>query len=170
MSRVSRSSIVTVLALLALLAALPGSIHRVIRTGDLYLFTKQFFSDMAARLSGPGRLRFLIQPSMAILLGARDGAKDARAGAQPFLWSLVRHRKHRWPLVRSAIVSVRELVALAILLDLLSQILIFRNVHVGAAVILGPVLIAVPYAVSRALSNRITRVRNSRRPELRRAA
>jgi hypothetical protein len=170
MARVSRSSVVILIAVLALLAALPGSIHRLIQTGHIYLFSKQFFSHMLARLSGPGRLRFLIQPTMAALLGARDGVKDARAEERPYILALIQHRKHRWQLVRGAISSIGELIAVAILLDLIAQILLFREVFVMAALVLGPVLIATPYALSRALSNRITRKRNRRPPEMRRAA
>jgi hypothetical protein len=174
MARVSRSSFVTLLVVLALLAALPHSIHRLIKTGHVYLFSKLFFSHMLARLSGPGRVRFLIQPSMAIGLGARDGAKDARAGAGPFLFDLIHHSQNRGQLVRGAMASIGELIWIAILLDLISQILLFRDVYVAGALVLGPVLIAMPYAVSRALSHRVIRWRNSRRngrrPEWRRAA
>ena len=38
-----------------------------------------------ARLHGPGRLRFIFQPTVAVVLGARDGVKDARSGNPPFL-------------------------------------------------------------------------------------
>lgn len=170
MARVSRSSVLALVMVLALLAALPSSIHRLIQTGSIYLFSREFFTDMLARLSGPGRLRFIIQPSVAILLGARDGVKDGRAGAPPFLLDLICHSEHRWHLVRGALDAVGDLIAVAIILDLISQFLIFRNVYVSAALVLGPVLIATPYAVSRALSNRITRGRTSRRAQLRRAA
>jgi len=47
------------------------------------------------------------------------------------------------------------LVAIAIILDLICQALILREVHPGAALLLGPVLISVPYSVSRTLVNRI---------------
>jgi hypothetical protein len=42
-------------------------------------------------------------------------------------------------------------------LDLLSQFLIFREIHPGAAILLGPVLIGVPYSVSRTFASRIAR-------------
>ena len=63
--------------------------------------------------------------------------------------------------------SVRNLAAIAILLDVVSQFLIFREVHPGAALLLGPVLIAFPYALSRALTNRIARRRSSPKPATR---
>ena len=138
-------------------AAVPDAIHRLIQTGDPYLFSRRFFEDMVARLSGPGRFRFIMQPIVAILLGGRDGVKDSRLEAPPFLWSLAFHGGCRKELLRSAFASVRNLVAIAILLDVISQFLIFREVHPGAALLLGPVLIGAPYAASRALTNRISR-------------
>jgi hypothetical protein len=122
----------------------------------------RFVDDMVARLHGRGRMRFILQPTVAIVLGVRDGVKDARAGSPPFLGALVFLRSGRRELVRGALASVRDLVAIAILLDVVSQFLIFRMVHPGAALLLGPVLIAAPYAFSRAAANRIARGRNER--------
>jgi len=164
MSRISRSSVLTAVVIVILLAALPRVIHRLVQTGDLYLFSERFFADMFARLSGPGRFRFILQPMVAILLGTRDGVKDARTHSPAFLLGLIFHSEHRVKLLRSALVSIRDLVAIAILLDIISQFLIFREIHSGAAVLLGPVLIGVPYALARAFTNRITRKRMSPTP------
>jgi hypothetical protein len=112
---------------------------------------------MLARLSGAGRIRFLLQPTVAMLLGSRDGLKDARTGLPSYLCALAFHGEHRRQLLRGAFTSIRELVAVAILLDLLSQFLIFREIHPGAAILLGPVLIGVPYSVSRTFASRIAR-------------
>jgi hypothetical protein len=165
---ISRSSVLSAIVIAILLAALPGAIRRFIQTGDFYLFSERFFHDMVARLSGPGRFRFILQPIMAILLGARDGAKDSRAGSLPFLWGLIFHREGRTELLHSALASVRNLVAISILLDLVSQFLTFREIHPGAALLLGPVLIGAPYALSRALTNRLARRRTGRAPVSRR--
>jgi hypothetical protein len=158
-----RSWILPGIVLVILLSTVPTAIHRLIQTGDPYLFTERFFDDMVARLSGPGRFRFILQPLVAILLGARDGMKDARAGSCPFLWGLIFHKELRPQLLRHGLASVRNIVAVAILLDLISQYLIFREIHPGAAVILGPVLIFLPYSIARALANRIAR-RHGRGP------
>ena len=146
-----------------LIAVTPRAILRIIETGDLYLFTDRFFQDILARLSGPGRLRFIFQPVVAIILGTRGGMKDAIAGLPPFLWALIFHKERRRELLRSTLTSVRNLVAIAILLDVISQFLIFHDVRPGAALVVGPVLIGVPYALSRALSNRIWRWSNQRK-------
>jgi hypothetical protein len=44
-----------------------------------------------------------------------------------------------------------------------SQLLIYGQLHPGAALVVGPVLISVPYAAARALTNRVVRLmrRNS---------
>ncbi len=164
MPKISRTTILYTLVIVALLAALPGAILQILRTGDIYLFTDRFFQDILARLSGPGRLRFVVQPTVAILLGMRNGIKDAREGVPPFLWALAFHEEHRRDLLRSALISIRDLVAIAILLDLISQLLIFHNVRPGAALLVGPVLITLPYLLSRVFSNRIWHMRNRRKP------
>jgi hypothetical protein len=64
----ARSSILVSLALMLLLAAVPGAIRRLVEPGDPYLLTRQFFDDILARLSGPGRLRFILQRA-ALLVG-----------------------------------------------------------------------------------------------------
>jgi hypothetical protein len=156
---ISRSTALTAIVILVLAAATPFAVAEFFRTGQFYIFSQRFVDDMFARLHGPGRLRFIFQPTVAIILGARDGVKDARAGNLPFLWSLVFHPSDRPGLLRSALASVRNLVAVAILLDVVSQLLILHMVNPFAALILGPVLIGLPYASSRALANRMARQR-----------
>jgi hypothetical protein len=163
--QIPRSAVLTWLVVVVLLAAIPFAVLELIRTGEFYVLSYRFAEDMVARLHGPGRLRFIFQPAVAITLGVRDGRKDARADATPFLWDLLFHSANRQRLVRSAFASVRDLIAVAILLDVIAQFLILHMVNPFAAVLLGPVLIALPYASSRALTNRLTsRRRRSRVP------
>jgi hypothetical protein len=159
---ITRSSLLSALVVIVLVVAVPFAVWEFMHTRELYILSHRFLDDIIARLHGPGRLRFILQPLVAILLGARDGVKDARAGNPPFLWGLLFRTGNRPQLMRSAVASVRDLVAVAILLDVAAQFLIFRMVHPGAALLLGPVLIALPYASSRALTNRITRWRTER--------
>jgi hypothetical protein len=158
---ISRSSFLIVVVIISLVAAVPFALAEFLKTGELYILSRRLIDDMAARLHGPGRLRFILQPIAAIVLGARDGVKDAGAGKRPFLSSLVFGGGSRRDLIRSALASVRDLVAVAILLDMVAQLLIFRMVHPGAALLFGPVLIALPYAISRALTNRIATWRSA---------
>ena len=74
---------------------------------------------------------------------------------------------HRTKLLQNMFASIRDLVAIAILVDVVSQYLIFREIHPGAALLLGPVLITIPYALSRVFTNRIVRRRISQIPATR---
>jgi hypothetical protein len=129
MSSISSTSILYAVVVAILVAAVPGAILRIIHTGSPYLFTEQFLQDIRARLSGPGRLRFIVQPTVAIILGPWSGIKDAREGIPPFLWALAFHGTRRRELLRIAFASIRDLVTIAILLDLISQVLIVNNVR-----------------------------------------
>ena len=157
MASKARSRILFAIVIALLLAALPGAIRKIVETGDPYLFTAAFFRDILARLSGPGRLRFILQPTVAIIMGARSGIRDAQLGRPPFIWAVLFHGEHRKELLKSMLFSIRDLAAVAILLDLVSQFLIFHEVRPGAALIVGPVLITMPYVCSRALTNRLVR-------------
>lgn len=158
--RSSRNSILVAATILVLMAFVPNEIRKFIQSGP-YLFTHQFLVDLFARFSGPGRLRFIVQPLAAIAIGVRDGKGDVRKGRMPFLWAIVCRHASKRILLREALTSLGSLVAVAILLDVISQFLIFRQVHPGAALVLGPILIAVPYSLSRALTNRIFRTRSA---------
>ncbi len=92
---VTRSSLLTTIVIVVLLAALPFAVWELWQTGELYVLSRRFVDDMMARLSGPGRMRFIFQPTAAIILGTRDGLKDARAGAPPFLSGLLFHPTKR---------------------------------------------------------------------------
>jgi hypothetical protein len=152
------STILTALAVLILAAAIPSAVRDTFETGRVYLFSQQFLDELPQRLTGPGRLRFLLQPMVAILLGWRSGLSDARAGHAPYLFGLLVGGVDRKELLRSGLAAVRDLVAVGIVLDAVAQLLIYREVHPGAALVVGPVLICIPYAVARALTNRLARL------------
>src|SRR5512139_479266 len=155
--KVTRSNILTTIAALILVAALPSAIRDTLETGRLYLFSRQFIEELPQRFTGPGRLRFILQPSIAILIGLRGGLADARAGRPAYLYGLLLGGGNRRDLVRSGWAAVRDLVAMGIVLDAVAQLLIYRQVHPGAALVIGPVLIGFPYAMARALTNRVAR-------------
>jgi hypothetical protein len=167
MASISRGSVLIVVVIAVLLAALPTAVWRIIQTGNPYWFTHDFFADLFARLSGPGRMRFVLQPTVAIILGAGGGVKDARAGLPLFTQAVALHGAHRPRLLRNMLASIRNLIAIAILADVGSQYLIFREIHPGAALSLGPVLITIPYALSRSFTNRMVRRRISPMPATR---
>ena len=152
------SHVVTAAAVLILVAAIPSALRDTIETGRVYLFSQQFLDELPQRLTGPGRLRFLLQPLVAIVLGWRGGLTDARAGRSPYLFGLLVGGGDRKDLLRSGLAAIRDLLAVGIVLDAVAQFLIYGQVHPGAALVIGPVLICLPYSVARALTNRVASI------------
>ena len=148
--------VLAVLTLLVLAVSVPQSLRDALDRGQLYLFSREFLSDIPKRLVGPGRFRFLLQPLIATVLGIRAGRVDARAGQPAYLWGLLFEPSLRRELLRSGLRSVANLILMGILLDSVFQWLILGASYPGAAVVVGPTLIATPYTVARALANRLT--------------
>jgi hypothetical protein len=150
-------NVVFALVVLVLLAAVPFSLRYAYQHGGFYLFSRQFLEDLPKRLKGPGRLRFIFQPAVAIFFGIRAGISDARSRRAPFIFGVLFDSQRRRALLKEAFERLFVLIAMSILLDALSQFLILHQVFPGPAVIVGPVLIAMPYSLTRALTNRIVR-------------
>ncbi len=153
--KVRRDTIVTVLAILVIAVSVPFAIIDTIETGRVYLFSRQFLEELPQRFTGPGRLRFILQPLVAILLGIRGGLADAKAGNPPYLLGLLLGAGRRRELLRSGMVVIRNLLALGIIMDVVFQLVLYHSVHPGAALLVGPILICFPYALSRALTTRL---------------
>ena len=149
-----RETLVTVLALLVIAIAIPFAIVDTIETGRVYVLSSQFLEELPRRFTGPGRLRFILQPMVAIVLGIRGGLADAKAGNPPYLYGLLFGTGRRRELLRSGVAAIRNLLALGIIMDIVFQLVLYRSVHPGAALLVGPILICFPYALSRALTNR----------------
>jgi hypothetical protein len=153
----NRNTILTVLVLAMILWSLPGAIRDTLETGRIYLFSKDFLEELPRRFSGPGRLRFILQPLLAILLGIKGGLADARTGNSPYLFSLVFHSHRRKELLDSGLSAIGHLLAMGILIDAVAQLLIYKQIHPGAAIVIGPILVCLPYAGARGLTSRLAR-------------
>ena len=148
--------------LLVLVLSAPASLRDAYDRGGLYVFSRDFIEDIPKRLAGPGRFRFLLQPLIATILGIRNGLADARAGRPPYLWGMLFHRHLRSELARTGLATVANLLLMGILMDSVFQWIILGVSYPGAALVVGPVLIMAPYAIARALSNRLVGLRKNR--------
>jgi hypothetical protein len=145
------------LTVLVLVISMPASLRDAFERGGLYLFSREFLEDIPRRLAGPGRFRFVLQPAFAAAIGIAAGRADARAGRMPALQAVLFVPERRGELVRSAVRSIANLLLMGVLLDSVSQWLILGVSYPGAALVVGPVLIAVPYILARASAYRVTR-------------
>jgi hypothetical protein len=150
-----RETIVIALALLLLAAVTPFAIVETIEKGRVYLFSRQFLEELPQRFTGPGRFRFILQPTIAIFLGIRGGLADAKTKNPPRLISLLFHAGRRRELLRSSVAAISTLLAMGIIMDVVFQLVLYRAVHPGAALLVGPLFICFPYALSRALTTRL---------------
>jgi len=145
--------ILAALTFFVLLLSVPSSLREAYARDGFYVFSREFIEDIPRRLAGPGRLRFVLQPLVAIILGIQGGQADARAGRPPYLAGILFHRELRGELTRTAFAAILNLLLLGILLDSISQWLILGASYPGAALVVGPVLIVTPYVIARSLAN-----------------
>src|SRR2546423_9920057 len=114
-------------------------------------------SQLLDRVSGPMKFRLVLQPAMAAFFAIRSGLADARAGKAPYFWALIWDRGQREAMLKDGWKSVGRVFILALVLDVVYQIIVLRFVYPGEAVIVAFVLAIVPYLVVRGLTTRIAR-------------
>jgi hypothetical protein len=114
-------------------------------------------TQLIARVTGPMKFRLVLQPCMAAFFAIRAGLKDARLGNRPYFWSLLTDRGHRKEEIRDGWKSVGRVIILAIVLDVIYQIIEIHFVYPGEAIIVAFVLALLPYLILRGLVTRIAR-------------
>ncbi len=112
---------------------------------------------LSGRHHGPLSLRILVQPLVATAFGLRAGYKDARVGQAPYGWLVATRSELRGALLREgwSHVGIAFLVAAAI--DVIYELLVFRWIYPGQALIVATTLAVLPYTLVRGLSNRLIR-------------
>ncbi len=118
----------------------------------------RFVTDLIGRLSGPLTLRLFLQPAVAMFFAVRDGLNDAREGRPPHFWRLVtgppEARKRRAMETWKAVLKV---FVMAVVLDCVYQLLVFRWVYPVEAAVTAALLAILPYVLLRGVINRLAR-------------
>ncbi len=118
---------------------------------------------LIGRAEGPLTLRLLLQPTVATILAIRSGLRDAREGRPPyFFWAVFMNPARRPELLRQVRNDVGKVFIVAIVLDVIYELIVYRWVYPGQAVIVATVLAIVPYLLIRGPLTRI--VGRLRRP------
>lgn len=102
--------------------------------------------------------RLIIQPTVAIVLAIRAGLADARQGRPAFLWSAITNPAYRPELLRQCWKDVGKVFVLAVVLDLIYQLVTQRGVYLGELLIVAFLLAIVPYVLVR---GPVTRIRKN---------
>jgi len=119
--------------------------------------------DLADRVTGPMKFRLVLQPIMAAIFAIRSGLADARAGKPPYFWALVSDPGQRADMIKDGWKSVGKVFVLALVLDVVYQIIVQHFVYPGEAIIVAFVLAIVPYLILRGLVTRLARKNDQRR-------
>ncbi|SPF49445.1 conserved hypothetical protein [Syntrophobacter sp. SbD1] len=113
--------------------------------------------NLIGRVSGPMKFRLIIQPLMAAVFAVRAGLKDAREQRPPYFWGIFKHPDQRSDMLRDGWESVGKIFIIAIVIDLVEQIIVFRGVYPGEALLVAFTLAFIPYLLIRGPVNRIAR-------------
>lgn len=113
--------------------------------------------DVLGRLDGPLHFRFFLQPTMAIIFAIRDGLRDAREGRPAYFWSFFTEPTLRRKELQSGWKSVSKIFILAVILDVIYQIIAFHWFYPFETLLVAILLALIPYLVIRGPVNRIKR-------------
>src|SRR5207247_7516658 len=81
----------------------------------------------------------------------------ARGGKAPYFWALMWDRGQRESMLKDGWKSISRVFILALVLDVVYQVIVLRFVYPGEAVIVAFVLAIFPYLIVRGLVTRIAR-------------
>jgi hypothetical protein len=109
----------------------------------------RIMGDMASRVTGPMKFRLVLQPLMASIFAIRSGLADAKAGRPPYFWALFTDPAHRDEMLKDGWKAVGKIFVLALVLDVIYQIIAVRMVYPGEAIIVAFLLAIVPYLLLR---------------------
>jgi len=121
------------------------------------LFTR-LWDDLIGRIGGPMSFRLLLQPAMAMIFAIRDGLKDAREGRPAYFYSLFTDPENRRTRLREGFKAVSRVFVLAIVMDLIYQLIVLRWFYPLQALIVAFALAFLPYILLRGPVNRIARL------------
>jgi hypothetical protein len=118
---------------------------------------ERVWQNLLDRPGGPMTFRFILQPVMATIAALYDGAKDARTGRSPYLWTILSNSEKRGGRLREGLISTSRIILLGLCMDLIYQFIEFETFHPGEAVIIALLLAFVPYLLLRGPCARIVR-------------
>ncbi len=130
----------------------------------------RMIQNLAGRITGPLAFRLIIQPSVALFFGLRDGARDGCEGRPAYLWHLLSKPHNRRTLVRSGWKSIGTVFMVAVIIDAIYQFIELHWFYPGEALVLAFILACVPYLLIRGPVSRIVRTRVRKGDDLERVA
>lgn len=122
------------------------------------IFTR-IYENMTARVSGPMNLRLYLQPIMATIFAIKAGLKDSKEGKPAYFWAMFTQAEHRREMLKDGWKSVGNVFIIAMVLDVVYQLIVQRWVYPFEVVLVAFILAIVPYLIVRGITNRIASAR-----------
>lgn len=113
--------------------------------------------NITDRVGGPMTFRLILQPTMAALLALRAGLKDAQKGRPPYFWTILTDPSQRADLLREGWKSVARVFFLAIIMDVIYQLIVQQWVYPLELILIAILLAVIPYVLLRGPVNRLMR-------------
>ena len=118
-------------------------------------FITRFFDNLGLKVDGPMKLRFIMQPIVSLIFAIKAGLRDSKSGQAPYFWGLIKGKSERKDLLKEGWKDVGKLFVIALLLDIIVQIIVLKTVYPLEAVITAIILAFIPYIIFRGIVNRI---------------
>jgi hypothetical protein len=125
-------------------------------------YSPHLWKVLVGQLHVPLAFRLILQPSVAVIFAISAGLRDARAGRPAYFWAVLMDLDHRKDLLREGWKDVGKIFVVAMVLDVICQLIVFRWLYPGDALLVATVLAILPYLVVRGPVNRIASCRTKR--------
>jgi hypothetical protein len=147
-------------ALLAWLLVIVASV--LVAAGTLWYGTSaevhsRLWRHILERPTEAMSFRFILQPCMAMLAAVKDGIWDARTGRPPYFWTVLSNPPERPALLREGLMATAQIMLLAIAIDAVYQLTVFKTFYPAEAVVIAILLAFIPYMLLRGPVARIAR-------------
>jgi hypothetical protein len=103
--------------------------------------------------------RLVLQPAVAVFLAVRAGLHDARTGSPAYGWTVLTDSRHRRELLREGWKAIAKVFVMAVVIDVVYQIVVLRWVYPFEAALVAFLLACVPYLLIRGPVTRLMRSR-----------
>jgi hypothetical protein len=121
-------------------------------------FATRFIGHLLERPEGPMAFRIVLQPIMAAIMAIRDGIRDGKTGAPPYVLAIFGPPAQRKAALLNGLRSTSRILILAVVLDAIYQVIVYRSFYPGETMVVAALLAIVPYTIIRGPVSRIVKL------------
>jgi hypothetical protein len=116
---------------------------------DVFAELSRAVEQLVARASGPLNFRLVVMPTVVTILAVLADRRDAREGRPAPLGAFFTDPVERQRLLRMALKDIGRVFVVAIVLDTIYQLWVFRWVYPGEVLVVAVACAIVPYVLVR---------------------